>query len=120
MDRDVTPSYFPKCPRSIALVDQYLWPEKDTTAYKCYNGISHPIYGCDGKVNFSLPLEKYPVQGHVHEQIAQVKRPHLNYRQDPRVTYLLPPMQYRKDLIQHYNSPMFYTPDRAPYTGEYN
>lgn len=72
--------YIPQCPRQAALVDQYMWEQKDTNKYMCYNGISHPIYDCKGWINYSLPLEEYPPVDSIHPQIAMVKRPHLNYR----------------------------------------
>jgi len=80
MDRQLHKKWFPNCPRHAAVVDQYMWPQKDTTAYRCYNGISHPIYDCKGWVNFSLPLEMYPPVHQVHPQIAMVRRPHQQYR----------------------------------------
>jgi len=79
--------YVPQCPRHIGLVDQYMWKQKDTTAYKCYNGISHPIYDCKGWVNYTLPLEMYPPVNEIHPQIPMTGRLHMNYRgmpQDPR------------------------------------
>ena len=102
MDRDVSPAYFPQCPRNAGLPDQYMWAEKDTTAYKCYNGVSHPIYGCDGKINYSLPLHMYPQQGQVHPQVQRTKRPHMDYRQDPRVLVHEPRLPARPDLVHHY------------------
>ncbi len=83
MDRSYHPRYVPSCKKNIAMVDQYMWAEKDTNTYKCDNGVSHPIYDCTGQVNFSLPLEEYPPEHGIHPQIAMTKRAHFNYRQDP-------------------------------------
>ena len=90
MDRTYFIKHIPQCPRQSAIVDQYMWEEKDTNKYRCYNGISHPIYDCKGMVNFSLPLEYYPPVNEVHPQIKMVKRPHFNYRQPSRVIYRSP------------------------------
>ena len=81
MDRGGHLKYVPQCPSHAGIVDQYMWPEKDTNAYRCYNGISHPIYDCKGWVNFSLPLEHYPPVNDVHPQIKMIDRMHLNYRE---------------------------------------
>jgi len=80
MDRHLHKKYVPTCPRNAAIVDQYMWPQKDTTKYMCHNGISHPIYDCKGWINYTLPLEMYPPVNEVHPQIAMVRRPHLQYR----------------------------------------
>lgn len=80
MDRNLHPKYVPKCPRNIGVVDQYSWEHKDTNDYMCENGISHPIYDCNGWVQFSLPLELYPPVNSIHPQINMVKRMHLNWR----------------------------------------
>lgn len=80
MDRNLHPKYIPKCPRNIGVVDQYSWEHKDTNDYMCENGISHPIYDCNGWVQFSLPLELYPPVNSIHPQIDMVKRMHLNWR----------------------------------------
>ena len=84
MDRHQHKKYVPQCPRHAAIVDQYMWEEKDTTKYMCYNGISHPIYDCKGYVSFSLPLEEYPVVDQIHPQIQMTRRMHMNFREDPR------------------------------------
>jgi hypothetical protein len=83
MDRNLHKKYVPQCPRHAAVVDQYMWADKDTNRYKCYNGISHPIYDCKGWINFSLPLEYYPPVDRVHPQIEMTRRMHLNWRGDP-------------------------------------
>ncbi len=91
MDRHLHKKYNPQCPRQAAIVDQYMWKDKDTTYYKCYNGISHPIYDCKGWINYSLPLEKYPLVNEVHPQIAMTRRMHMNYRNDPHKMGFIPP-----------------------------
>lgn len=80
MDRHSHPKYIPDCPRNPGIVNQYMWPQKDTNKYMCYNGISKPIYDCTGSINFSLPLEDYPPVHGIHPEILLVKRPHLRYR----------------------------------------
>ena len=80
MDRTRHRKYFPECPRNIALVNQYMWKNKDSNKYHCHNGISHPIYDCSGNVNFSLPLNMYPPVNQVHPQILRSNRLHLNNR----------------------------------------
>ena len=84
MDRQYHKKHVPVCPRHTGIVDQYMWSQKDTTKYMCYNGISHPIYDCKGWVNYTLPLEMYPKVNKIHPQIAMVRRPHLQYRGNPR------------------------------------
>jgi len=80
MDRNLHKKYTPQCPRQAGIVDQYLWNIKDTNYYRCYNGISHPIYDCQGHVNFTLPLEMWPKVDKIHPQIRMTKRPILNER----------------------------------------
>ncbi len=80
MLRNYHTKYFPQAPRHIALVNQYSWPVKDTNKYMAYNGISHPIYSCNGNINYTLPLEMYPPVDDVHPQIKMVRRMHLNQR----------------------------------------
>lgn len=80
MDRNIYPKYYPKCPRNIALVDQYSWTNKDTNDYTCENGISHPIYDCNGWIQYSLPLDMYPPINDIHPQIKMIKKMHLNWR----------------------------------------
>ena len=69
MSRNHSKKHIPFCPRNIPLVDQYMWPVKDTNVYGCINGISTPIYNCDGTINRHLPLENYPLVGSVHREI---------------------------------------------------
>ena len=93
MDRNMHPRYVPQCPRQAAIVDQYMWKQKDTNKYKCYNGISHPIYDCTGQVNYSLPLDQYPPANGIHPQIAMTRRMHLNLREDPHRQVFMPNVQ---------------------------
>ena len=83
MDRNWHKKFIPPCKRTIPIVSQYLWEDKDTNTYMCTNGISHPIYDCKGWVNYSLPLEMYPPANEVHPQIEMVRRMHLNWRGNP-------------------------------------
>ena len=87
MDRNLHKKYIPTCPRNISIVDQYMWPQKDTNKYMCHNGISHPIYDCKGDVNFTLPLHMYPSTNRIHRQIEMVRRPHLQYRGSESYTH---------------------------------
>jgi hypothetical protein len=92
MDRDYGQGlrYIPTCPRNIAVVDQYMWPEKDTNKYMCQNGISHPIYDCKGMVSYSLPLEFYPPSDRIHPQIEMTRRMHMPWRTSPYHEFHLP------------------------------
>ena len=101
-----------------------MWPEKDTNKYMCYNGISHPIYSCNGNINYTLPLEMYPPVDDVHPQIKMVRRMHLNQRgpnpvnetpptvQDyhdgyvPAKTGWSPHMSHRVEGFQHPDMPL--------------
>jgi len=84
MEKNLHKKYIPTCPRNIGIVDQYSWANKDTNDYMCNNGISHPIYDCNGDIQFSLPLEMYPPVNRIHPQIKMVKRSHLNWRDSER------------------------------------
>ena len=93
MDRTSHAKYYPEAPRHIALVDQYMWPVKDTNKYMAFNGISHPIYSCTGNINYTLPLEMYPPVNDVHPQIKMIRRMHLNQRGPNPVRYTPPTRQ---------------------------
>jgi len=70
MDRHMHLKHVPTQIPNISLVDQYMWPEKDSTIHHPHdNGISHPIYDCKGWIHYSLPLEMYPKVGHLHPQV---------------------------------------------------
>jgi len=81
MDRHLHKKYIPQCPRQPNIPDQYMWNQKDTNKYMCFNGISHPIYDCGGNINYGLPLEMYPPVNEIHPQIGMVRHMHLNLRQ---------------------------------------
>lgn len=85
MYRNNYKKYVPSCPKTVPVVDQYLWKERDTNEYTCNNGVSHPIYDCKGDVSFTLPLEMYPPGGEIHPQIALSNRMHFNYRMSPDI-----------------------------------
>lgn len=74
--------HIPFCPTRIALVDQYMFPELDTTEKVCNNGVSHPIYACNGDISRTLPLHMYPEVNSVHPQIRQSSQPDFMIR-DP-------------------------------------
>lgn len=82
VDRDKHIRYIPFCETRVALVDQYSWPEKDTTERICHNGVSHPIYSCQGWISRTLPLDMYPLENKVHPQIVASSQPHFMAR-DP-------------------------------------
>jgi hypothetical protein len=84
VERDLFKRFLPLCVTRPALVDQYMWPEKDTSERVCTNGVSHPIYACDGHVSRFLPLDMYPEVDKVHPQIRQSSQPHFGSR-DPRM-----------------------------------
>nr|QBK87031.1 MAG: hypothetical protein LCMAC103_03750 [Marseillevirus LCMAC103] len=71
MDRHVHPKFVPHCPVNVAFVDQYQYntPDKDHNVYLCENGLSTPVYSCDGNIHQTLPLERYPRAGTVHNDI---------------------------------------------------
>ena len=83
MYRDNHKKHIPTCPKTIPVVDQFLWKDRDTNQYNCNNGISHTIYDCQGNVHFSLPLDMYPPAGEIHPQIPLSNRMHYNYRMSP-------------------------------------
>lgn len=83
MYRNNYKKYVPTCPKTIPVVDQYLWKDRDTNQYTCDNGVSHSIYDCQGNVSFTLPLEMYPPGGEIHPQIPLSNRMHYNYRMSP-------------------------------------
>jgi len=87
MYRDNYKKHIPTCPKTIPVVDQFLWKERDTNQYNCNNGISHTIYDCQGNVHFSLPLDMYPPGGEIHPQIPLSNRMHFNYRMSPNILF---------------------------------
>ncbi len=84
MERNLHKRHIPYCQTRVAIVDQYMWPEKDTTERTCENGVSHPIYNCNGEISRSLPLDLYPLVGSIHPQIRKSSQPHFTSR-DPRM-----------------------------------
>jgi hypothetical protein len=85
MYRDNHKKHIPTCPKTIPVVDQFLWKDRDTNQYNCNNGISHTIYDCQGNIHFSLPLDMYPPAGEIHPQIPLSNRMHYNYRMSPDI-----------------------------------
>jgi hypothetical protein len=84
VERNLYKRHIPFCVTRPALVDQYAWPEKDTTERICQNGVSHPIYACNGHISRTLPLDMYPTVDQIHPQIQQSSQPHFGSR-DPRM-----------------------------------
>jgi hypothetical protein len=84
MERDLHRRHIPFCETRPAIVDQYMWPEKDTTERVCNNGVTHPIYACNGVISRTLPLTSYPRVDEVHPQIRMSSQPHFGSR-DPRM-----------------------------------
>jgi hypothetical protein len=82
IERDHFRKHIPFCPSRYAVVDQYLFPEKDTTERLCNNGVSHNIYACNGSISRTLPLHMYPEVDQVHPQIRKSSQPHFMIR-DP-------------------------------------
>lgn len=76
------------CVTRPALVDQYMWPEKDSQERICVNGVSNPIYACNGHVSRTLPLHMYPKVDEVHPQIRRSSQPHFGSR-DPRMAAMI-------------------------------
>lgn len=77
MSRDQSLRHVPYCETRVAHVDQYMWSEVDTTERKCTNGLSHPVYSCDGTISRTLPLDMWPTVNEVHPQIRMSSQPHF-------------------------------------------
>ena len=63
MNRDLHPKYYPglMCPKPKALVDTYMLPRKPPALYHEYRSpLMVPVYSCDGWIDYSLPLSRYP------------------------------------------------------------
>lgn len=88
VERDRYTRHVPFCETRVAVVDQYLWPEKDTTDRTCFNGTSIPIYTCGGQISRTLPLHMYPKVDRVHPTIAPSFQPHFGSR-DPFMRNLI-------------------------------
>jgi len=82
VERDAYLRHIPFCPSRYAPVDQYSFPELDTTERRCNNGVSHAIYACNGWISRTLPLDMYPEVNEIHPQIRQSSQPHFMIR-DP-------------------------------------
>lgn len=80
VERDRYRRHVPFCETRIALVDQYSFPEKDTSERICMNGLSHPIYSADGKISRQLPLDMYPRVDEVHPEMFGSSNPHFGMR----------------------------------------
>lgn len=82
MERNLYAKHSPFCSVRIAGVDQYMFDKKDNTERICENGVSHPIYGADGNISYTLPLEYYPPDfRQVHPDIAKSSfKPFFNAR----------------------------------------
>jgi hypothetical protein len=78
--RDRSQRYMPHCPTRIAPVDQYMMQQVDTTERTCQNGVSHPIYACNGDISRTLPLTYYPKVNEIHPQIYDSSQPHFESR----------------------------------------
>jgi hypothetical protein len=92
MERDGHVRHIPFCETRVPLVDQYMWPEKDTTERICHNGVSHPVYACNGVISRTLPLDMYPKVNEVHPEIRMSSQPHFGIR-DPRMGEMVDRMQ---------------------------
>jgi hypothetical protein len=95
VERDRYLRHIPFCVSRPAIVDQYMWPEKDTTERVCVNGMANPIYSCRGEISRSLPLEMYPRVGELHPQVRMSDQPHFGVR-DPRTAAAIQAMQLDK------------------------
>jgi len=89
MDRNRHRRHVPREVRQIPLVDQYMWPEKDSNVYHALdNGISHPVYDCGGWIHYSLPLEMWPKLGEIHPQVRHQMELARHYQRRERYTPL--------------------------------
>jgi hypothetical protein len=82
MDRNCHLRHVPMCETRIHPVDQYSFDNVDTTERTCNNGVSHPIYSCNGEISRFLPLDMYPKVNELHPQIRMGSQPHFGIR-DP-------------------------------------
>jgi hypothetical protein len=73
MDRNLHKRHIPYCPTQVALPNQYSWPEKDGSTRLCHNGLSAPIYQCNGEIHYSLPLHQYPGVSQIHPEVLASK-----------------------------------------------
>src|SRR5690348_1864673 len=96
MERDLHRLHIPYCQTRVPVVDQYMWPEKDTSVPTCENGVSHPIYACNGNISRTLPLDMWPRVGEVHPQIIRSSQPHFMAR-DPRMRQAIMTFQLDKE-----------------------
>lgn len=92
IERDRYLRHVPFCVTRPAIVDQYMWPEKDTTERVCVNGMSNPIYNSRGEISRFLPLEKYPLVGEIHPEVRMSDFPHFALR-DRRTAAAVQAMQ---------------------------
>ncbi len=95
VERDKYRRHIPFCQTRPAVVDQYMWPEKDTSDRVCNNGVSNPIYACNGDISRTLPLHEYPRVNEVHPQIRESFWPHFQAR-DPRMARAVEHAQLEK------------------------
>ena len=92
MERNWSRKWIPFCPTRYAQVDQYSFPEKDTTERHSFDGLSHPIYSCNGWVSYTLPLGMWPKVNEVHPQISMSELPHFGAR-DPQMRMQIESME---------------------------
>lgn len=88
VERDHYLRHLPWCETRYPVVDQYMFPEKDTTERICNNGVANPIYACDGTISRTLPLDMYPKVNQVHPHILMGSQPHFMSR-DPYTARLI-------------------------------
>jgi hypothetical protein len=94
MDRNMHVKWIPLDRGRIAPCDQYMFPEMDKTERLAENGVSQPIYACNGTLSYTLPLHMYPKVNQVHPQISRSQIPHFPIR-DPHMLRLVNNMQTR-------------------------
>jgi hypothetical protein len=80
MDRTSHKRHVPLCTTRIHPVDQYMFPEVDTQERVCENGVSHPIYSCNGEISRFLPLDMWPRVNEIHPQVRMSSQPHFGIR----------------------------------------
>ena len=117
MERNLSRKWIPFCPSRYAQVDQYSFPEKDTTERHPQDGLSHAIYSCNGWISYTLPLTMWPKVNQIHPQIAQSEVPHFGAR-DPymrRQIELMEEDRKQKRLEGFYSQGAEYNPyDHLP------
>lgn len=88
MDRNLHKKWIPLDRGRIAPCDQYMFPEMDKTERLAENGVSQPIYACNGNISYTLPLHMYPRGNKIHSQISRSQIPHFPIRDSDTLRFV--------------------------------